>query len=227
VTQMDSDEKIKFAIENTLVLRPPRQRLATFGSTNVYYYMVTALMDEVNVVREGRVIAAKPKIVTPAYLVNVDGFSGPAKRYLQMIAEQNPHAPGILYSYKNETSQMNIVSQPEAALLEKINQMIDDRSDPLSAIIKGVEEMWDVSLLKFTFELTSGSVYHNFSELHSRGRFATDERGVPSDALSGIEELFELTRNDPSRAPELVSELHRWNLWAKYQDRFLQLFKNH
>ncbi len=68
MTWMDSDEKIKFAIENTLILRPPRQRLATFGSTNVYYYMVTALMDEVNVVREGRVIAAKPKIVTPAYL---------------------------------------------------------------------------------------------------------------------------------------------------------------
>ncbi|MCX6007499.1 MAG: hypothetical protein NTZ34_09635, partial [Chloroflexi bacterium] len=68
---MESDEKIKFAIENTLVIRPPRQRLATFGSTNVYYYMVTALMDEVNIVREGRVIAAKPKIVTPAYLVNL------------------------------------------------------------------------------------------------------------------------------------------------------------
>jgi hypothetical protein len=224
---MDSDEKIKFAIENTLILRPPRQRLATFGSTNVYYYMVTALMEEVNIVREGRVIAARPKIVTPSYLLNLEGFSGPAKRYLQMIAEQNPHEPGILYSYKNETSQMNIVSQPEAALLEKINQMIDDRSDPLSAIIKGVEEMWDVSLLKFTFELTSGSAYHNFSEFNSRGRFTLDGQGIPADALSGIEELFELTRTDPSRAPELVSELRRWNLWTMYQDRFLQLFKNH
>jgi len=222
---MESDEKIKFAIDNTWVLRPPKQRLATFGSTNVYYYMVTALMDEVNVVREGRVIAAKPKIVTPAYLVNLEGFSGPAKRYLQMIAEHNPHEPGILYSYKNETSQMNIVSQPEAAVLEKINQMIDDRSDPLSAIIKGVEEMWDVSLLKFTFELTSGSVYHNFSELRNQGRFAPDEHGVPKDALSNIEELFDLTRKDPSRAPDLISELHRWNLWGQYQDRFLQLFK--
>lgn len=222
---MESDDKIRFAIENTQVLRPPRQQLATFGSTNVYYYMVTALMDELNIVREGRVIAARPKIVTPAYLVNVEGFSGSAKRYLQMIAQQNPHEPGILYSYKNETGQMNIVSQSEAALLEKINRIIDDRSDPLSAIIKGVEEMWDVSLLKFTFELTSGSAYHNFSEFYRRGGMSPDERGVPADALSFIEELFESTQNDASRASELVSELHRWGLWAKYQDRFLQLFK--
>ncbi|MBN1375818.1 MAG: hypothetical protein JXA01_06660 [Dehalococcoidia bacterium] len=224
---MESDEKIRLAIENTLVLRPPKQRLSTFGSTNVYYYLITALMDEVNVVREGRVIASRPKIVTPAYLINVEGFSGAAKRYLQMIAHQNPSEPGILYSYKNETGQMNIVSQPEAAVLEKINRIIDDRSDPLSAIIKGVEEMWDVSLLKFTFELTSGSVYHNYSEFYSQGRFAIDERGVPSDALSNIEELFDLSRQDPSHAPELVNELHRWNLWGQYQDRFLQLFKKY
>jgi hypothetical protein len=32
---------------------------------------------------------------------------------------------------------------------------------------------------------------------------------------------------DPSYAPELVSELHRWNLWSAYQDRFLSLFKKH
>jgi len=224
---MEPDEKIRYAIDNTRVIRPPRQQLATFGSTNVYYYMVTGLMDELNIVREGRVIAARPKIVTPSYLVNVEGFSSTARRYLQMIAEQNPHEPGILYSYKNETGEMNIVSQPEAALLEKINRMIDDRSDPLTAIIKGVEEMWDVSLLKFTYELTSGSLYHNYSELHSRGRLLKDEHGVPADALAYIEELFQLAANDPSHAPDLVSELHRWGLWSRYQDRFLQLFKRH
>jgi hypothetical protein len=82
-------------------------------------------------------------------------------------------------------------------------------------------------LLKFTFELTSGSMYHNFSELRNQGSFTPDEHGVPNDALSNIEELFDLTRKDPSRGPELISELHRWNLWSQYQDRFLQLFRKH
>ncbi|MFA5400065.1 MAG: hypothetical protein WC169_03890 [Dehalococcoidia bacterium] len=222
---MEADEKIRSAIENTLVLRPPRQQLATFGITNVYYYMITELMHEVNVVREGRVIAARPKIVTPTYLINVEGFSGPARRFIQMAAEQNPHEPGILYSYKNETGEMNIVSEPLGNILDNINRRIDNRNDPLSAIIKGVEELWDVSLMKFTFELTRTSAYRNLSEFYGRGRLAADNQGIPRDARETIEELFEMAGKDPSYAPELVSELHRWNLWSTYQDRFLNLFK--
>ncbi len=222
---MESDEKIRLAIENTLVLRPPRQQLATFGVTNVYYYMITELMPEVNVVREGRVIAARPKIVTPAYLMHIEGFSGPARRYIQMAAEQNPHEPGILYSYKNEFGEMSVVSEPLGSIVDNINRRIDSHNDPLSAIIRGVEDMWDVSLMKFTFHLTRNSVYHNFSEIYGRGRLHIDTQGVLQDARDSIEELFEATRKDPSCAPELVSELHRWNLWNSYQDRFLKLFR--
>jgi hypothetical protein len=209
---MEIDEKIKFVIEHTQVLRPPKQQLATFGITNIYYYMITELMQEVNVVREGRVVSARPKIVTPSYLINLEGFSGSAKRYIEIMSEYNPREPGILYTYKNENTEMNVVSQPLPQVLEKINQRIDSRNDPLSAVIKGVEEMWDVSLIKFTFELTRDSARHN-------------QQGIPKDARETIEELFEMCRKDPSFAPELVSELRRWNLWPEYQDRFLQLFK--
>ncbi len=222
---MEIDEKIQFAIEHTHVLRPPKQQLATFGSTNVYYYMITELMQEANIVREGRVIAARPKIVTPAYLINIEGFGGPAKRYIQMMADRNADEPGIFYSYRNETREMNIVSEPLPEILDKINQRIDSQSDPLSAVIKGVEELWDVSLLKFTFELTRNSVYHNFSEFYGRGLINTDAQGVPKDARDYIEELFKSTERDPVHAPELVSEIRRWNLWTEYQDRFLQLFR--
>jgi len=63
---MEADERIQYAIEHTEVVRPPEQSLATFGTTNIYYYLVTELMESANVVREGRVIAARPKIVTPS-----------------------------------------------------------------------------------------------------------------------------------------------------------------
>ncbi|MGD0355857.1 MAG: hypothetical protein ABSB31_10565 [Dehalococcoidia bacterium] len=224
---MEIDDKIKFAIENTQVLRSPKQQLATFGITNIYYYMITELMQEVNVVREGRVVSARPRIVTPSYLINLEGFSGSARRYIEIMSEYNPREPGILYTYKNENTEMNVVSQPLPEVLDKINQRIDSSNDPLSAVIKGVEEMWDVSLIKFTFELTRDSARHNFLEFYGRGRLATDEQGIPKDARETIEELFEMCRKEPSYAPELVSELQRWNLWPEYQDRFLQLFKNH
>ncbi|MDP2744491.1 MAG: hypothetical protein Q8P00_05435, partial [Dehalococcoidia bacterium] len=77
-----SGERIEYVITNTVVLLPPRQRLATFGDTQVYYYLVsepvyTELTQNQGetVVREGKVTAERPKIVTPFYLVNLfQGF---------------------------------------------------------------------------------------------------------------------------------------------------------
>ena len=142
-----------------------------------------------------------------------------------MIAEQNPNEPGILYSYKNETTETNVSSQPLPDIVDKINQRIDSHSDPLSAVIRGVEEMWDVSLMKFTFELTRSSIEQNVSEFYSSGRLNSSDKGIPKDAIDSIEDLFNIVRKDPTRAPELVCELQRWNLWSSYQDRFLQLFR--
>jgi hypothetical protein len=120
---------------------------------------------------------------------------------------------------------MNIVSESVGAIVDKINQRIDNQRDPLTAIIKGVEALWDVSLLKFTYELTTSSVQTNVAELEKRGLLGIDSAGVPRDARNNIEELFEKMKRDPSLAPELVAELRRWSLFHEYQDRFLSLFK--
>ena len=222
---MEADERIQYAIEHTEVVRSPQQRLATFGSTNIYYYLITELTEWVNVVREGRVIAAKPKIVTPCYLINLEGFSPQARRFIEMMDERYPHEPGIFYTYKNEPKEMNIVSDPVEAIVEKISRRIDSQRDPLTAIIKGVEEMWDVSLLKFTYEMTKSSVQSNVSEIERHGLLNVDAAGVPKDARNYIEELFEKTKQDPFWASELAAELRRWNLFHEYQDKFLSLFK--
>ena len=88
---MEMDDKIKYALEHTELVRSPRQELATFGSSIVEYYVVTELVGNVSVVRDGKVIAERPKIVTPAYLVNVEGFSEQARRYVAMLARERPH----------------------------------------------------------------------------------------------------------------------------------------
>ncbi len=69
------DQRIKEAVENTRIVRPPRQTIATFGLTSIHYYLVTeavysGILDEgeETVVREGRVIAQRPRVLTPYYL---------------------------------------------------------------------------------------------------------------------------------------------------------------
>ncbi len=159
---MDSDnKKVEYAVLNTHILRAPKQSLATFGITNVYYYLVTEpayaeFAPGVNetVIREGRVIAERPRIVTPYYLSRLEGFSADARRYFDSLMRAfGPGSPGLLYSYRNEPKELNIVSDNLLAVVERLNTDIDKKGDPLTSIIKGPDEMWDVSLLKFIFEI--------------------------------------------------------------------------
>ena len=141
------------------------------------------------------------------------------------MAEKYPHEAGIFYSYRNEPKEMNIISDPMEQVVGNINRRIDVHGDPLTAIIKGVENMWDVSLLKFTYELTSKSIHNNLAEMQQSGLLKVDSEGIPADARNHIEELFQKTRQDHSYAQQLIAELKRWNLFQEYQDRFLGLFR--
>jgi hypothetical protein len=44
---------------------------------------------------------------------------------------------GLLYAYRNEPKEMNIVSDNLLAVVAKLNEEIDKRGDPLTTIIKG------------------------------------------------------------------------------------------
>jgi hypothetical protein len=223
---METNDRIKYALEHTELVRAPQQHLATFGSSVIDYYVVTELMGNVSVVRDGKVIAERPKIVTPAYLVNVEGFSEQAKKYIAMMARERPYESGVFYRYKNEPKGMNVVSEPMGQVIGKLSSQIEEGQNPLSTIIKGVEELWDVSLLMFIYELTSRSVGTNVAEFSRRGFLDTDASGVPQGARDYIEELFERASRNLSRAPELVMELNRWGLFPEYQDRFFALFRS-
>jgi hypothetical protein len=227
------DEKIKFAVLATEILRPPKQSLYTFGTTNVTYYLLTHpaysdpdAPDNETVIREGRVIAERPKIVTPYYLSHLEGFGAEAKSYFDSLArEYGPGTSGIFYTYKNEPKEMNIVSDNMAAVVAKINTKIDEKGDGLSAIIRGEDVLWDVSLLKFIFELTLRSVGDNLSQMGKRGLLTTDASGIPGDARMRIEDMFRRVSIGDLDPRELKDELDRWQVFAEYEDRFLTLFR--
>jgi hypothetical protein len=227
------DERIRDAVNRTEILRLPKQSLATFGTTNIYYYLVTKpayaeLIKNVTetVVREGRVIAERPRIVTPYYLSQLEGFSSDAKRYFDMLMRTHgPNAPGLLYSYRNEPKELTIVSEDLLSVVDKLNTEIDKRADPLASIIKGEDELWDVSLLKFIYEMTKSSLRDNLLQLGARGLLDTDASGVPVDARIRIDELFRRVSRGEFEPRELKDELDRWGLFEEYEDRFLAIFK--
>jgi hypothetical protein len=48
---------------------------------------------------------------------------------------------------------------------------------------------------------------------------------LPDSARSRIDELFRMAKKDLSRSIELKKELDKWNVYEKYEDSFLDLFK--
>ncbi len=227
------DERIGDALRHTEILRLPRQSLATFGTTNIGYYLVTKpvyteLTKDVNetVVREGRVIAERPRIVTPYYLSQLEGFSTDAKIYFdKLIKTYGPKVSGLFYTYRNEPKGLTIVAGDLMSVVDKINSEIDRRGDPLVTVIKGQDELWDVSLMKFIYEITRSSMRDNLLQLSSRGLLDMDAGGVPMDARVRIEELFKKLSQGEIEPRELRDELERWDLFDEYQDRFFSIFR--
>lgn len=242
---MEMDERIKYALEQTEILRPPKQLLATFGSSTVRYYLLTepvyteleATKTE-TVIREGRVIWGQPRILTPGYMLKTEGFSEEAREAFQMIARGMPDLAGLLYQmeFKKEFEKMEIVSAGWREVSQKLEEEIDKRGDPLSTIIKGVDELWDVSLSKFIQEMMIRSArFSQLPDLRKRGLIEVDKaghplitrdaRGIPLTARSEIENLFELSQKGKLDPAKLKQELDRWEVFEEYEDRFFNLFK--
>ncbi len=231
----ERDARIEYAIRNTRVVRPPRQLLATFGTTVIRYHLVSdpvyrefdaAGTTPESVVREGTVRAEKPQVVTPFYMSRAEGVSESASRYLEDIRrELGQDSPGLLYTYKNDFEGTSIVSDGVSEVAARIRERLDKDDRPLEAVIQGVDELWDISLMKFIFELTNSSARANASELHSMGLLET-RGGVPQDARLRIERMFEDARRGALDPSDLHRELERWDLFDQYQDRFFRLFRH-
>lgn len=231
--QDDQHRKILDALARTKVVKSPQQYLHTFGVTNLRYYVVTEpsysdIMEgpSESVIRDGSVTVQRPAVVTPTYMAHLEGFGDEARNYLDSLARiYGPNTPGILYQYKNVSGELNIVEGNPLVVAERISGDLHDNSNNQSVVLVGVDDLWDVSLLKFVFEYTLASLSGNIKELHSDGLLDPAEiYGVPRYAIEHIDSLFNEVEQgaDPS---QLKEELERWELFNYYQDRFLRLFR--
>ena len=230
----ESEKDLIKAVQKTRVARKPLQHLATFGTSIINYYVITepiySDIDELKketVVRTGRVNSGKPQIVTPTYALNLKGFSSEAYKYLEFISNKfGVNSPGVLYQYKNEPGKINILNGSVEEVSNNIIKELNTKKDKLTAVIVGVDELWDVSLLKFIHDFTSESLISNINEFNSRGLLQPQDQfgGVPKAAVQRIEILFNQVGFGAD--PEILKkELDRWGLFDHYEERFLNLFK--
>ena len=229
----EAERRIWNAIQLTHVVRPPKQHLATFGVTNLKYYLVSEPSykdlvpgEEESVIREGKVVSQRPTIVTPAYMMNLEGFGEEARKYMDSLVRSfGPNSPGLLYQYRNEPGGLDIVGGQTYAVAQRIANDLDIRGVDSAVVILGIDDLWDVSILKFIYEYTAASVASNVGEIQAMGLLDPHpEVDVPRGVVQRIEEMFHQVEGglDPKL---LHRELTRWGLFDHYQDRFLHLFR--
>jgi len=172
---MFREDDFNYAIENTRVVVHPRQNIETFGTTSFRFYLVSELMDQVNTirVRDGRLDAERPRIVAPHHLSKLllDGFGEKAQGYAEWLESQGENIGFLRYGFQFRKTDLSesLVHEPMEAVVAKLGEEIRTRQDPMSALIEGVDEAWEVCLLKFSVEMIRRSAKGNVDEWKRRG----------------------------------------------------------
>jgi hypothetical protein len=219
-----------YAVNNTEVVRMPQRHLETFGNTVLNYHILCELMDSVSQVRvrEGRMQASQPQIVTPeAYASTfLEGFGEEAARYIEWLKEHEQDVRILKYGYRLSQESFNeyIVTDNLQAVVDRVQQEVKARDNPLSAVVIGVDEPWDVCLIKLFWEIVQSSAKTNFEQLQKRSLFDRDG-GVPRGIRHDIEAAFLAASRNPSLINSLGHKLQRTGLFEEYQDRFFSLVR--
>jgi len=227
-----TDRKLDFwyASMHTEVLLAPKKALETFGATLVNYHLVAEVLDDPRKVRvrEGRLEAHKPALITPEEYVQdeLDGFGEEARRYYEFL-KQNEDSIRILqygYSLRQEAFSEQVVTDSLDAVLARVVEEAKASDDPFSAVIKGVDDPWDVCLVKFFWLEATSSAPYNIREFE-RARSAARDESLPMQVRSEVEEAFARAQANPALVKELGALLRRKGLFEHYQDRFFRLVR--
>src|SRR2546421_8874500 len=164
-----------YAIENTHVIVAPEQQIATFGSTSFNFYLISELMDRVDQVRirNGKIHAERPQIITPEhyYRLLLEGFGEKAERYVDQLREHARNIAVLRYGFqfrKTDLSEQTLRDSIDT-VINRTKRQIEGKSESLSAIIQGVDDAWEVCLLKFTIDLVERSSGGNLGDFRKHG----------------------------------------------------------
>lgn len=172
---MISEDDFQYAVENTRVVVEPERRIETFGSTTFRFLLVSELMDEVHQVRvrDGRIEAQRPRIIAPQHFQRMvlDGFGERAREFADFLEHHGDLIRILRYGFELKKTDLSelVLHEPLESVLGRLESQVRQESDSVTALISGVDEAWEVCLLKFTTDLIRRSAGENLGDWQKRG----------------------------------------------------------
>lgn len=172
---MYSQDDIQYALESTEILLEPDRRIDTFGSTSFEFHLITELMDSAGEtrIREGVLHAERPTIIKPEAFAELEyeGFGEQAEAFSRWLHENASDLSMLKYgfNFRKDKVREDIVNEPFDAVRDKVLERAAESSNPLTAVIRGVDDAWEICLLKFTVEMIGKSQGINVFDFQRRG----------------------------------------------------------
>jgi len=146
ITSTMTRDDFDYAIENTQVILAPERQIATFGSTSFKFYLISELMDRVDHVRirNGKIHAERPQIFTPEHYCRLllEGFGEKAERYVDRLRERARNIAVLRYGFQFRKTDLSEQTVPDSidAVINRTKRRVEGADEPLSAIIRGVDD---------------------------------------------------------------------------------------
>ena len=100
----------------------------------------------------------------------LDGFGVRAREFADWLENQRDlHFLRYGFSLRKTDFSENVYKEPKDDLLSRIEEELHRSDDPMDALIEGVDEGWEVCLMKFTMDMINRSAPENLSEWKRRG----------------------------------------------------------
>ncbi len=176
---MHSRDDIHYALQTTRVLREPDRRIDTFGETRFEFRLISELMDRAGQVRvrSGEVEAQRPRIMRPeAYRdIQFEGFDPSMRakfdRMLDQLRSQGKDLAFLQYGFHFRRGEVReeLVHEPLELVRDRIMEDLRRSGNPSLAVIEGVDDAWEISILKFSLEMIMHSHDINAFDFKRRG----------------------------------------------------------
>src|SRR5438477_4134110 len=124
-------------------------------------------------IRNGKIHAERPQILTLEHFrrLLIEGFGEKAHRYIDQLQEHLRNIAVLRYGFQFRKTDVTeeTVHDSVDAVIKRTKRRVEHANEPLSAIIQGVEDAWEVCLLKFTIDMIERSSGGNIGDFRKRG----------------------------------------------------------
>ncbi len=102
----------------------------------------------------------------------MDGFSPEAQRFLEWMSQNGVSLQALLqygFRFLRSEVQLEYLHEDVREVADRVTKDVLHSGDPMTAVVQGVDDAWEASLLCFMLEMIQQSHDINFFDLKRRG----------------------------------------------------------